>query len=121
VTGAAERPPHFVSAVAFVFVFLVVIPEGDLLLSLFLLLPLLFMQKNIVISTEAGHSLIVTSAAERPAAFLFFPPALYQPIITIRLVPSPNPSKTCQAPKSRKPAPILHIRVAYELCPNSYT
>jgi hypothetical protein len=41
------------------FAFLVVIPEGDLLLS----------RENIVISTEAAHRIIVSSAAERPPAF----------------------------------------------------
>src|SRR5271156_1445673 len=29
--------------------------------------------------------------------------------------------KTCQAPKQRKSAPVLHIRVAYQLPSNRYT
>jgi len=94
VNRAVERPRISSFAVASVFLavafaflvvayaFLVVIPEGDLLLSLPLRLPLsfiviphrlegtppplpLFHTKNIVISTEAVHSLIVNRAAER--------------------------------------------------------
>jgi hypothetical protein len=30
-------------------------------------------------------------------------------------------TKSCQAPKPRKPAPIQHIRVAYQLPSNRYT
>jgi hypothetical protein len=84
VSRKVERPPHFVFVVAFAL--LVVIPEGDLLL----LLPLSVFdvtlqaseeptvalatystQENIVISTEAVHSLIVNRAVERTPHFVF--------------------------------------------------
>jgi hypothetical protein len=35
--------------------------------------------------------------------------------------PTDDHAKTCQAPYSLKPAPVAHIRVAYELWSNRYT
>jgi hypothetical protein len=67
---AVERPPYSVFALAFAF--LVVIPEGDLLLSLSLQFAAAFsFHTRNVISTEASDSLIVWCAVERPPYSVF--------------------------------------------------
>jgi hypothetical protein len=65
VSSAAERPPHFAFAFACEFVSAVAVAAA------FAFGFFSFPPQKCVISTEAAHSLIVSSAAERPPHFAF--------------------------------------------------